>query len=40
MASVAPGLGLGAPLEDPHRLEEFAMEVPFGKMKETLSSQR
>ena len=29
MASVAPGLGLGAPLKDSHRLCDFLMEVPF-----------
>ena len=33
MASVAPGLGLGAPLKDSHRLCDFLMEVPFTDMK-------
>ncbi len=30
-ASVAPGLGLGAPSEVSHRLEDFPMEVPLAK---------
>ena len=33
VASVAPGLGLGAPLKDSHRLFDFLMEVPFTDME-------
>ena len=33
MASIAPGLGLGAPLKDSHRLCDVVMEVPLAKDK-------
>ena len=33
MASIAPGLGLAAPLKDSHRLNDFVREVPFTDTK-------
>ena len=33
MAYIVPGLGLGAPLKDSHRLCDFLMEVPLTDMK-------
>jgi len=33
MEAIDPGLGLGAPLKDSHRLCDFLMEVPFASIK-------